>query len=300
MTPLTAPIFDVQRFSIHDGPGIRTLVFFKGCNLRCAWCQNPESQEVAPLVCFYESRCAKCFRCATVCMEGAIAGEGYRVDHDRCNFCLACTLACPHGALRPIGEYLTPEQLFERLARDRPYYESSGGGVTFSGGEPALYPEFMDRVLTLCRDRKIHAALETCGMFSYKRCAPVFAKLQLIYFDLKLIDDARHKKLTGQSNARILENARRLVADGYPVEFRLTLVPGITDRNDNLEAIVRFLKELKREGLHLLGYHNMGEAKIDIIRGQQEKLGLESYTHDHLLDVMKWFEQRGIASLCEA
>ncbi len=296
MTRPTAPIFDVQRFSIHDGPGIRTLVFFKGCILRCAWCQNPESQDVAPVVAFYESRCRKCFRCAEACVAGAIVSEGYRIDHERCNFCLTCCEACPHQALRPIGEYLTPELLFERLVADEAYYQSSGGGVTFSGGEPMLYPEFMDRILDLCRGRNIHAAIETCGTFAYDRWAAILPKLQLIYFDLKIMDDERHKQATGLSNVRILENARRLVADGYPVEFRLPLVPGFTDGSDNLEAVAAFLKELGQKELHLLGYHNMGEAKIDIVRGRQTKLGLARLPCDRLLTLTQWFDRQGIAA----
>lgn len=292
-----APIFDVQRFSIHDGPGIRTLVFFKGCNLRCAWCQNPESQDVAPLVAFYEKRCRACFRCAEACAKGAIIRDEYRVDHARCDFCLACVEACPHEALRPIGEYLTPDQLFTRLLDDEIYFAESGGGITFSGGEPTLYPRFMACMLDLCRERNIHTAIETCGTFAYGRWAALLRKLQLIYFDLKIMDEERHRQATGQSNARILENAKRLVSDGFPVELRLPLVPAITDTDENLEAVVAFLKALKREEIHLLAYHNMGEAKIDIIRGPQKKLGLANYPRDRLRAIATWFEQRGIAIL---
>lgn len=292
-----APIFDVQRFSIHDGPGIRTTVFFKGCNLACAWCQNPESQSAAQIISFHQTRCKESYSCAEVCPDDAIVKDGFRIDHQRCTLCLKCLDACPGGALQLIGELLGPEQLFERLLADQAYYESSGGGVTFSGGEPTLYPTFIDKMLDLCNQRGIHTTLETCGTFSRKRWAAILGKLQLIYFDLKIIDEAHHKQATGLGNRRILENARYLVAKGYPVEFRLPLVPGYTDDLDNLEATARFLEELERREIHLLGYHRMGEAKIDIIHGEQKKLQLESYSADKLREITEWFEQRGIAAL---
>ncbi|MDP6174691.1 MAG: glycyl-radical enzyme activating protein [Rhodospirillales bacterium] len=270
MKPPAAVIFDVQRFSIHDGPGIRSLVFFKGCNLHCPWCQNPESQDVAPLISFYRSSCREEFRCAAVCAEGAILRQGYRVDHRRCTLCLDCVEACAGGALKPIGEYLEPQQLFQRLLADRAYYQSSGGGVTFSGGEPTLYPEFVEAVLELCQEHGIDAALETCGAFSLGRWQEILRRLQVIYFDLKIIDDQAHKQATGLGNERILENARFLVEHGYPVEFRLALVAGFTDAAANLEAIAGFVRELGHDEIHLLAYHRMGEAKIAIIRGPRK------------------------------
>lgn len=299
MKPLRAPVFDVQRFSIHDGPGIRTLVFFKGCSLHCAWCQNPESQQVAPQLAYYAARCQPCAHCRQACAEQAIRDDGYRVDHARCTLCLACVRACPHGALQAIGEYLTPEQLLDQLLADRVYYASSGGGVTFSGGEPTLHPDFMERLLDLCRAQGIHTTLETCGLFSYARWTTMLSRLNLIYFDLKIMDEAQHQQATGQGNRRILDNARKLVEAGYPVEFRLTLVPGYTDTPENLAAVACFVRELGRPGLHLLGYHNMGEAKIDLIHGSQPRLGLTNTSRERLHAVRAWFEELGLAVLNE-
>lgn len=296
MEPLTAPVFDVQRFSIHDGPGIRSLVFFKGCNLACAWCQNPESQQVAPLISFYASRCQDNGACLDACPAGAVSLDDFRIVSDRCTMCLKCVEACPNQALKPIGEALTPEALLETLLADRAYYESSGGGVTFSGGEPTLHPRFMDRLLDLCAAENIHTALETCGTFSLARWRPILPKLQLIYFDLKIMDNDAHKAATGVGNARILENAAYLVAQNLPVEFRLTLVPGLTDTPANLAAVAAFLRELGQHRLHVLGYHRMGESKIDIINGSQPKLGLETYSAERLDDIRGWFDRRGIAS----
>lgn len=290
----SAPIFDIQRFSIHDGPGIRTLVFFKGCNLHCAWCQNPESQGVNPLLAFYTDRCNRRFDCLKVCPENAIKREGFRVDHARCSYCLACVEACDHGALRPIGEHMTPEDLFETLLADLPYYQSSDGGVTFSGGEPTLYPKFVDQILDLCQSKDIHTTMETCGTYSAERWLPILKKLDLIYFDLKMIDAERHRQITGRDNRQILANARHLVEAELPVEFRVPLVAGYTDDRNNLQNIVAFLRKLNQTRLHILAYHNMGETKIDIINGNQNKLGLKTYDTDRLQKIKDWFASQDI------
>src|SRR5208282_1520930 len=165
MQNLRAPIFDVQRFSIHDGPGIRTLVFFKGCNLRCDWCQNPESQSPTPEIAFYSNRCHRSLACLKACPGNAIDPHGFRVDYERCDNYLNCIVACAHEALKLVGRKISVEELMNTILKDRSYYRNSNGGVTFSGGEPTLYPKFMDRMLTLCRDAGVHTALETCGTF---------------------------------------------------------------------------------------------------------------------------------------
>lgn len=293
-TTVEAPIFDIQRFSIHDGEGIRTLVFFKGCKLACAWCQNPESQQAAPLISFYESRCQHSLECSAVCEDGAINRDGYRVDHDKCTLCMKCVDACAYGALKLIGDRLTPQQLMAVLEKDRAYYQSSGGGVTFSGGEPTLYPKFMEQILGLCREAEIHTLLETCGNFSHHRWQALLGDLDLIYFDLKVIDPEKHLAVTGVENQRILENARRLVAAGHAVEFRLPLVEGYTDDQTNLRAIADFLQSLGVRKLHLLRYHNMGEAKIDIIHGAQKKLGLPGYPQARFDEIKSWFVEQQI------
>jgi pyruvate formate lyase activating enzyme len=295
--PLRAPVFDVQRFSIHDGPGIRTTVFFKGCNLECAWCQNPESQDVVPVVAFYQNRCKLDFSCAAVCPQNAIRKGCFRIDYERCTRCLRCIEACPNGALKLIGEQMETGQLFSQILADEAYYKDSGGGVTFSGGEPSLYPAFMDAMLDLCQARGIHTTMETCGTFSQKRWADILPKLDLIYFDLKIMDEAAHKAAAGVGNQHILDNARFLVAKGYPVEFRLPLVEGYTDAPDNLAQLAVFLEELGQTKLHLLGYHKMGESKIDIIQGSQIKLGLENYPDEKREEIAQVFEQNHIAIL---
>lgn len=276
---IVAPVVDIQRFSIHDGPGIRSLVFLKGCNLHCVWCQNPESQEARPVVGFYANRCHRTFHCLDVCPDDAIDVDSFRIDYEHCSLCGKCTEVCVYNALKTLGEYLTPEQLLDRLIADTPYYRS-GGGITFTGGEPTLYPDFMDRMLTLCREHGLHTNMETAGSFPFERWRPILSKLDLIYFDLKLMDAERHRKYVGGGYERIISNARLLVENGYPVEFRLALIPGFTDTPANLGAIADFLGLLNQRKIHLLRYHNMGEAKIDIINGRQPKLGLGAYSDE--------------------
>ena len=297
MSEIRAPIFDVQRFSIHDGPGIRTLVFFKGCNLRCAWCHNPESQEPRPRLGFRESRCAHSGACRVVCPRDAIRLQGLRIDYARCDFCLKCVDACAHGALQPVGEKRSPEEVMAVILKDRNYFETSNGGVTFSGGEPTLYPRFMERMLALCADEAIHTVLETCGAFSYDRWRNMLRQFDLIYFDLKIMDATKHRSATGADNRRILRNAELLVSEGYPVEFRLPLVEGYTDNFDNLIAVVEFLHKLQRTTLHLLGYHNMGESKLAMVQSSQKPLGLGNYPPARMDDMQNWFSERDVEAV---
>ena len=294
---ISAPVFDIQRFSIHDGPGIRTLVFLKGCNLRCDWCQNPESQKAKPQIAFYENHCHQNFECETVCQDGAIKLEGFRIDYDCCTNCMKCVDICAHEALKPIGLVMTPEALMEQILKDKNYYISSGGGVTFSGGEPTLYPKFMDHVLDLCSSESIHTTLETCGTFSFEKWKTILHQLDLIYFDLKIIDSDKHKSATGSDNQNILENAKLLIEHNYPVVFRLALIPDYTDNIENLRATAQLLKMLKQTKLHLLSYHNMGEAKITIINGSQRKLALSNYSKNKLKEVVDIFNSMGIETI---
>ena len=296
----TAPIFDIQRFSLHDGPGIRSLVFLKGCSLHCPWCQNPESQAVKPVTAFYAERCVESFECAAACPNGAIHLEGYRVDQALCEQCALCVDACAHDALRLIGESLTPHRLMEKLLTDRPYYESSGGGVTFTGGEPTLHHSFLERVLALCNEAGIHTNIETSGTFPWVTWESTLAMLDLIYFDLKILDSDLHREHLGGGYDRIVENAERLVDDGFPVEFRMAAIPGFTDTPANVDAVIGLLRNLGQDSIHLLAYHNMGEAKIDIIQGNQPKLGLERYSDERWAELVEVFEHQGIEVLQSA
>ncbi len=294
---VSAPVFDIQRFTLHDGPGIRTLVFLKGCALHCPWCQNPESQDHRPVIAFYRERCVERFDCRTVCPEDAIHSEGFRIDQAKCTACGLCVEACASGALRLVGEAHTPEQLMEKIRADLPYYESSGGGVTFTGGEPTLHPRFLEQVIDMCAAESIHTNLETAGVFLLDKWAAILGRLDLIYFDLKVMDADQHERELGANLETILKNAAALVELGLPVEFRMPVIPGYTDTPRNIERVADFLGQLGKTGIHLLAYHNMGEAKIDIISGVQPKLGKARLADERLTEVQDEFRRRGIETL---
>lgn len=276
-TRASGVVLDIQRFSLHDGPGIRTLVFLKGCPLRCDWCQNPESQERMPVVGFYAARCKGFMECAKACAHNAVRTSGHRIDYARCDSCFACVDACPTGALKQLGRQMTSEEIMESVLTDRIYFAQSGGGLTVSGGEPLVQPGLVNDLFHQARRHGIHTVLETCGHFSWRESEPALLAADLIYFDLKLADPEEHRQFTGASNRLILENAGRMTAS-LSVEFRIPLVPGITDTKSNLTALARLIRGYGKGKVHLLRYHNMGESKIAVIAGPQEKLGLSLYS----------------------
>ncbi|HJN74789.1 MAG TPA: glycyl-radical enzyme activating protein [Myxococcota bacterium] len=259
---VTGLVFDVQRFSVHDGPGIRTTVFFKGCPLRCAWCQNPESLRPRPEIAVDERLCRGAVECASSCPSQALEGGGRDLDRSRCDGCGDCVRACPHGALRLMGRVVTVAELLEEVARDRPFYESSGGGITLSGGEPTAQPEFVSAFVEACHGSGLEVGLQTCGAFSWDALAPTLDRFAFIHFDLKVIDDGAHRRLTSASNRVILDNARRLAAAEVSLHFRSPMVPGLTDTPENLDALAGFLAEVGARHIHLLAYHDMGETKL--------------------------------------
>lgn len=240
-------IFDVQRFSIHDGPGIRTTVFFKGCNLRCRWCHNPESQVSAPQLLFYAHKCVGCGACLAVCQK---------THTPACTACGRCAEICRHGAREISGYTATAEEIAALALRDRAYYETSGGGVTLSGGEPLLQPDFAFALLRLCKEAGVHTAVETAANVPW----PVFDRLlpfiDLVLCDVKGADPALHQKNTGVNNRLILENVEKLKQSGKTIRFRMPYVPGY---NDAELPAVRALTE--GFPLELMAYHAIGASK---------------------------------------
>jgi pyruvate formate lyase activating enzyme len=256
-------IVEVRRGSLDDGPGIRSVVFFKGCPLRCVFCHNPEAQNAAPEIAFAEERCVRCGRCAEVCPRAAIdAASPRRVDRDRCDLCGDCQHACPSGALRIIGEYWPIERLTTFLLRDAAFYRHSGGGVTLSGGECTMFPDYAGTLLRNLKASGIHAAIETCGFFDYQVFSrTILPHVDLVLYDLKLMDPDESVRYLGQPNHRILENLRLLLADGRAeVRPRIPLIPGITDAPANLAAIVERLCEFGAGKIWALPYNPLGLA----------------------------------------
>jgi pyruvate formate lyase activating enzyme len=235
----TGLVFNIQRYSIHDGPGIRTTVFLKGCPLDCWWCHNPESQEAEPEVVVIEGRCVQCGECRVVCPQ---EGPGKPVAPEpplRCTRCGACVEACPTGARQMVGRRMTVAEVMAEAVKDRIFYEESGGGVTFSGGEPLVQPKFLAALLDACHAEKIHTAVDTCGFASQEDLLAVAPLVDLFLYDLKSMDEARHTQYTGISNVSILENLQALSRVHKNIWIRVPIIPGVNDDTEQLEALAR-------------------------------------------------------------
>lgn len=262
MSEIKGRIADVQRFSTQDGPGIRTTVFLKGCSLSCRWCHNPETIDPRPGVGWTERLCTHCGLCAAACPAGAVAPGRAFFDRAACIVCGACVEACPEDALRLWGEEKTPEELLGLLLRDRGFYRNSGGGVTFSGGEPLLQSEFTGEVFALCRAEGIDTALDTAGHVPFSAFEAVLPVTSRVLLDIKMTDTEKHRRYTGAGNERILANLRELLAAGVPMEVRIPLMHGVNDDEENIAATAALL--MGRENVYkvkLLPYHDLGLHK---------------------------------------
>ena len=263
-----ALIFNIQKYNLYDGPGIRTLVFFKGCPLRCLWCSNPEGQVRAYQILFKKDRCVNCGACAAVCPAGVhvMADSRHEIRREvECVGCRACEKACTQTALSISGEYRTISEIMEVIEEDRPFYQSSGGGVTLGGGEVLMQPEAAVNLLTTCKERGINTAIETCGYARAEVVRRAAEVTDLFLFDVKHMNSDRHYQLTGVRNELILENLRWLLENRCNVKVRVPLLRGVNDSESDIEAMVRFLAPYKDhrncKGIDLLPYHKMGVNK---------------------------------------
>lgn len=257
-------ISHIQRFSVHDGPGIRTTVFFQGCPLACRWCQNPEAVSNRAEVLFYEERCAGCGACIRVCPQGCFFRRGGATSFDSagCDVCGLCIERCPSGALAWSAVSKSASEILREVLRDRVFYETSGGGLTLSGGEPLRQPGFCRDLLGRAKQAGLHTALDTSGCVPYDHIRKVLPLTDLFLYDIKLIDPNLHERYTGSSNEVILENFRRLARTGKDIVVRVPLVPGVTDGAENVAAIERFVRtESQTTVIEKIPYNPLMEKK---------------------------------------
>ncbi|MCP4115685.1 MAG: choline TMA-lyase-activating enzyme [Desulfobacteraceae bacterium] len=295
-----AMIFNIQKYNMYDGPGVRTIVFFKGCPLRCKWCSNPESQKKKYQVMFKKDLCVNCGACVSVCPAEVHRISPETQTHEfvkgsKCIGCRQCEEACTSSALSVVGEMKTISELLEVIEEDRPFYEVSGGGVTLGGGEVLMQPEAASSLLMACKQRGINTAIETCGYAKPEALLKVAEFTDLFLFDMKHMDSDRHFELTGVRNESILSNLTTLLNGRYNVQVRMPLLKGVNDREDDIQKLIEFLTPFRDyknfKGIDLLPYHKMGVNKYNQMGWNYNIEGDPSLSNDDLDRIENWIKK---------
>jgi pyruvate formate lyase activating enzyme len=298
-----ANIVNVQRFSLHDGPGIRTVVFFKGCSLRCRWCANPECISPVPELGFSKALCNQCGNCFSECTKEALEPTKngmLLLNRGRCTHCGQCVGVCPQKALVIYGKAVTLEELFEEVQRDQIFYNQSDGGITVSGGEPMLQADFVLALFKLCTGAGLTTAVETCGYIKSDLFQRVLEYTDYVLYDLKSLEKQRHLELTGKPNRLILNNARIAAGSGVRVQFRLPLIPGLNDGPENVKMTADFLRQLGKDKpfpIELMPYHRLGIGKYEALGKNYSLMELESAVPAVVEQARQRFEAQGINCL---
>lgn len=293
-------IVNIERFAVHDGPGIRTVIFMKGCPLRCQWCSTPESQTTSLEMGYFVNKCLRCAKCAEVCPLKAItvssSGE-ILTDRLLCDDCGKCVEVCTTGARKMVGREMTVEQIVAEVEKDSIFYWNSGGGITLSGGEPTMQPKFSLEILRACKERGIHTAMETCGYVEWDILDEMLKYLDLVYFDIKHVLSEEHERLTGKRNGLILENCRKIVANYPDVELiiRIPVIPGHNDSDENIENTAKFVHRLEKAvRLELLPYHNFGVHMYRVLLRAYPLQNIEPPSEDRMHDLEELAKSCGV------
>lgn len=292
-------VFNIQRYSLHDGPGIRTTVFLKGCPLCCSWCHNPEGIAPRKELLVVESRCIACGQCRSACPFGETLGGGVVLPtrNEPCTYCGACVEACPTGARQMVGREMTVGEVMGEILKDRIFHEESAGGVTFSGGEPLRQPEFLLGLLEACHAQGIRTALDTCGFGCTDHLLTAARLSEVVLYDLKLMDDARHREHTGVSNRPILENLKALDEIHRNIWIRIPVVPGVNDDEGNFQAIARFVTDLHGvRQVNLLPYHATGVQKHRRLGGHYSLGEVRPPSPERLQQAVELFRAAGLTT----
>ena len=272
-------IFDIERNSFVDGPGIRTTVFFKGCNLKCKWCHNPESQSSKTQMLFYKNKCKGCGKCAEICPN----------NFKNCDFCGKCTFYCPADARSICGKEYTSEELITEILKDKIFYVTSGGGVTFSGGECMLQIDFLEEILKKCKNEGVHTAVDTAGNVPFEFFEKIMPYTDMFLYDIKAVSEDLHIEGTSVSNKRILENLKKLSSVfGGEIIVRVPVIPSFNDTTEEMKKISDFVKNLKVKETELMPYHKMGEHKYEAL--EMEMTEYEVPTEERINELKKLFE----------
>lgn len=289
-------VFNIQRFSLHDGPGIRTTIFFKGCPLNCWWCQNPEGINPEPDLMRRPDRCLGCGSCQEVCPEGAVryGQAGPVINRELCTHCLKCTATCPVKALEAVGQEYAVSELVREALKDRFVFDSSGGGVTLSGGEPLMQPDFLEESLIALHREGVHTAVDTTGYAPWPILEKISDYTDLFLYDLKLVNELESEKYTGLSSRLSVENLKKLVGKGALIKIRMPVIPLITDDSANIDSIADLLDECGLNELELIPYHNYGTAKYAGLDLEYRPGILDVPTAGQMDRIKARFEKRGI------
>jgi pyruvate formate lyase activating enzyme len=292
-------IFDIKKYSINDGPGIRTTIFFSGCPLSCLWCHNPESQSLEPELLYRAGRCLLCGDCIQACPEGAISLDTHSdtiiTDRQKCTRCQTCVTTCYSGAREFPGHRMTVQEVMADIEREIPFYDESHGGATFSGGEPLMQPTFLSALLKACRAQEIHTVVDTSGFANWKVFEQIHDDVDLFLYDLKHMNRIRHREVTGVPNDVILENLRRLNSAGSKCIVRIPLVPGINDDEKNLVESGMFLASLPYiQSVEVMGYHDIAQAKYEALGRDYALIGTKAPSEDAMQNAAEVLRSYGL------